>query len=254
MGSTQSITFIAAPEVHQCILDLRGHEHRGNIDSSDVIYWLLEQTCCNNEELQQLYLAQGVDFCQRTQSMCENINFIQNPKQKAAVLNVLRQPEHQTLEELYKPSATPKYTLEFKSTVPNLSSFADELNERRKESLAYGVDNSLALEEVEQEKEVAVVVEEVREKQTPVHFTALEFPGLNPAILHFAKTGELVWPSAAYDQAITALEKSELGKKYGVRSIAPDFRLYVSAEFMRTVMSKPKRSPNDNFLVSELPI
>jgi hypothetical protein len=108
--------------------------------------------------------------------------------------------------------------------------------------------HSSALEEVEQEREVSFSIEEVREVQKPVHFEALLFPGLNPAILHFAMTGELV-ASQGYDQAFRALRRTGLGLKYGISITAVLSRLYVSAEFMRTVKLRNDQ-PNDNFLVS----
>jgi len=51
LAISQSVIFFAPPEVHQSILNLRGKTGLDHIDSHDVIIWLLEQTCCNIEQL-----------------------------------------------------------------------------------------------------------------------------------------------------------------------------------------------------------
>ena len=45
LGTTQSVVFFAPPEVHQSILDCQKKTNHDKIDSSDVVTWLLEQTC-----------------------------------------------------------------------------------------------------------------------------------------------------------------------------------------------------------------
>jgi hypothetical protein len=75
LGTTQSITFIAPPEVHQSIVDARERHEAKPIDSSDVILWLLSQTCSNNRDLQSLYYAQGTDFCHRMQAEVSHKDF-----------------------------------------------------------------------------------------------------------------------------------------------------------------------------------
>ena len=45
LGTTQSVVWFAPPEVHQSILDCQGKGASAHIDSSDVVMWLLEQTC-----------------------------------------------------------------------------------------------------------------------------------------------------------------------------------------------------------------
>ena len=108
LGSTQSITFFAPPEVHQSILDFRNKRHGDLLDSSDVVCWLLEQTCNGNEQLQQLYLVQGAEFCRRTHAAWEYSDFLTDLAHRTAYLQVLQQPEQQTLEQLYKPKLDSK--------------------------------------------------------------------------------------------------------------------------------------------------
>lgn len=76
LGTSQSVVFMASPEVHQSILDLREKSPGDKIDASDVVSWLLEQTCRSNEQLQHLYLAQGYDFCRRMQAESAHARFL----------------------------------------------------------------------------------------------------------------------------------------------------------------------------------
>ena len=248
LGSTQSITLFAPPEVHQSILDLCNKKHGDHLDSFDVICWLLEQTCSGNEQLQQLHLAQGADFCRRTYAAWEHSEFLTDSKHRTAYLQVLRQPEQQTLEQLYKPECDSEYNITTESLSLGLDVFMEELMLRQKDSHANSNKiHSSALEEVEQEREVAVEIEEVRQAQKPKDFKPLTFPGLNPTITHFTKTGELAIPHGC-DHAFMALRRTELSLKYEISESTASSRLYASAEFMRTVQLKKGRR-NDNFLV-----
>jgi len=84
LGTSQSITFFAPPEVHQSILDLRKKTSGDPINSYDVICWLLEQTCSGIEQLQPLYFSQGADFCRRVQATLDHSDFVVNPQQREA--------------------------------------------------------------------------------------------------------------------------------------------------------------------------
>src|SRR5271155_1728048 len=106
LGTTQSIVFFAPPEVHQSILDVcekRCGEviDSSHINSSHVVSWLLEQTCRANEHLQNLYLAQGTDFCRRTNAQWKNVKFLTEKGHREAYLKVIQHLERQTLEQLY---------------------------------------------------------------------------------------------------------------------------------------------------------
>ena len=102
--------FFAPPEVHQSIVNTRAANRAGPIDSHDVIVWLLEQTCCSIEQLQPLYISQGIDFCRRRLA-AEKYEFAEGKYDDTAChsdhakeyLKVLAQPERYSLEELYAP-------------------------------------------------------------------------------------------------------------------------------------------------------
>lgn len=250
LATSQSVVFFAPPEVHQCILDLRKNKFSDKIDSHDVICWLLEQTCDGIEQLQPLYFSQGVDFCRRTQAASEYSSFLTETDQRDAYLGVLQQREIQTLKQLYEPKMKPKPVIISQSSSPGIGAYMRELNSlRRGFQDTGGAVHGSALQEVEQEREVAFEVEAVRELQKPVHYLPLAFSGLHKDILGFVKTGRLAAASAGYEQAFVTLRRTALGLKYGISSEATASKLFVSTEFTKTIRLTQDRA-NDNFLVS----
>lgn len=161
LRTTQSVTFFAPPEVDQSIKDFCRVARNQKLDSSYVVHWLLEQTCLMHESLNGLYVAQGIDFCQRTDAAWRHHDFLINPTHRAELLEVLRQPERQTLEQLYGTASESSVIVASMSARP-LQAFADQLalstNNR-------GAIQTCFMEEVEQEREVQFRVEQVRQVQ-----------------------------------------------------------------------------------------
>ncbi|GLB04652.1 hypothetical protein AtubIFM57258_010668 [Aspergillus tubingensis] len=245
LGTTQSVTFIAPPEVHQSILDVNQKNHSDRIDSSNVVYWLLYQTCANNAELEPLFHSQGVDFCRRIQAASEFPDFVQNKTHREKYMEILQQSEQQTLEQLYKPRLCGSSDEErgLLAALPpatgRVAEFLEQLDHRRSESdLLQSTTTSSALEEVEQEREVAYEIEEEREVQRPQRLKAYGFPGLHPALSHFAKTGQLQGFGTV--TAASVLHGTQLSKKFGIKGSSLLPHLLVSVEFTRTVKSKHK--------------
>ncbi|KAE8377081.1 hypothetical protein BDV26DRAFT_293508 [Aspergillus bertholletiae] len=253
LGTTQSITFISPPEVHQSILDVRQKSVQANLDSSDVLAWLINQTCNNNRELQPLYLSQGVDFCHRMQASINHKNFLVHPDHRNAYIEQLKRPEQQTLEQLYQPQSHERYDMMTPPTVPtttftgNLTCFIDQLRHSYATPSANGSIKNAALEEVEQEREVAFEIEQEREIQRPLTMKAYRYPGLHSSIRNFAILGCLKG-NEGYVKAATVLESTDLGAKYGTNASTFLRFLCVSTEFTRTVVKKKRTKSIDNFL------
>ncbi|KAL9125857.1 MAG: hypothetical protein Q9217_005002 [Psora testacea] len=248
LATSQSIVFFAPPEVHQSILDLRTKKFGDPIDSYDVICWLLEQTCSGIEQIQPLHFSHGTNFCLRTQAALDNPDFLVQSEQRDAYLKVLRENEQQTLEQLYKPRAKPKISTALETFAPAITAIMKELKVRRKgfQDTGNAVQGS-ALQEVEQEREVAFEVETVREVKKPVHHSPLSFLGLHKDIIAFVETGRLAAGSEAYEHIFVALRRTSLGSKHGINNNAITSRLFLSWEFTRTV-SMPRGRRNDDFL------
>lgn len=255
LGTTQSIAFMAPPEVHQSIMDVRQKSKDIPVDSSDVIHWLLIQTCATNWDLQPLYFAQGMDFCRRMQGASKYRQFLTCPEDRAAFIKVLQRRDHRILEELYSPlthnNSDRELSMdnEFADFKGKLKSFSHELEESfRRMSLNLGSVQSSSLEEVEQKREVELQVEEERQLQKPGVMKALKFPGLHPAISKFVDTGVLDTTERGFD-ADMVLKSVQLGARYDKRVLSLVSHLYVSPEFLKTVQSK-KGIKHDHYLVS----
>ncbi|KAI9038037.1 uncharacterized protein KD926_011375 [Aspergillus affinis] len=237
LGTSQSVVFVAAPEVHQSILDLRQKSSKDVIDSADVIAWLLEQTCCHQEQLKSLYLAQGYDFCRRINAADENDKFLTNSEHRNALLDTLLQKEEHSLEEIYRPKPKPSTFANGQYMYPQLGKFGLDLDNQRlgHDELSASA-STLAFAEVEQERECMLHVEEVREIQRPTRLPHYSFPGLHESIRKFALTGSLEG-TTGYDAAFTALRRTTLGRKHRLR-IEQRSRLFISDEFTKTILQE----------------
>ncbi|RAH82415.1 hypothetical protein BO86DRAFT_378826 [Aspergillus japonicus CBS 114.51] len=244
LGTTQSVVFIAPPEVHLNILDVCGKHQDEELDSSDVVYWLLHQTCASDRDLEPLYNAQGVDFCRRIQAAEDHPHFVKNQLQRKYYMGILQQPEQQTLEQLYKPAPTDASDGDSNSSNDltysgQAANFIEVLRQRRAEGKGVhdSTINSSALEEVEQEREVAYEVEEEREVERPKLLKPYTYPGLHRSLSQFAETGSLA--GVGYVPAESMVFETELGGKYRGKVDLSLPHLYVSVEFTKTVKLKP---------------
>lgn len=231
LRSTQRVTFFAPPEVDQSIRDFCHPKRNETLDSSHVISWLLEQTCRGILDMQGLYVAQGIDFCHRTEATSLHGGSLSNSKHRNKLLRTLKQPEHQTLEQMYgHDTATSASTSPGNVSAPQLREFLDKLL-RDRDSTDADQEGVFEVVEVERQREVQNQVEQVRQIQKPPRYAALKFPGLHHALLAFAKTGKLDKP--AFVHAFTYLGRSNIGKRHKVHST--DSALFVSREFEKTV-------------------
>ncbi|KAK7415019.1 hypothetical protein QQZ08_012459 [Neonectria magnoliae] len=242
LGSTQSVAFVAPPEVYEGIIDLRSTHLKGRkshqATSHDVVRWLLEQSCKANENIMSLHIAQGFDFCRRTNALWR---FKKSPPRKHSVdelLGVIRQREDQSIEELYGSKTTAATTQQLKLDFSRLQTFNSHLRRQRLGLQHFGRQcESSALAEVEQEREVEFEVEQVREKQKRGQFLPLAFPGLDPYISRFVETGCLD-PRGGYIQAFAFVGTTKIGQSFGVHET--ESRLFVSSEFTKTISDGSK--------------
>ncbi|KAJ0427087.1 hypothetical protein BJY00DRAFT_320561 [Aspergillus carlsbadensis] len=226
LGTTQSVRFLAPPEVHQSILDVCKKSSNDTVDSSD-----------------------GKDFFQRIQAAAIYNKFLSNPEHRKAYLDVLQLPEQQTLEQLYEPyhrSAAASRSAD-KAIAPwgRIAILMKTLGERRQESQAYESILSSVLKEVEQEREVAYEIEEEREIQRPRKPNSLKFPGLLESIISFARGGLLVLEGIV--TAAKTLEATQLGLKYHIQGASLVAHLYLSVEFSRTIKLKTSGEKDDTY-------
>ncbi|KAL8410402.1 hypothetical protein RB596_000187 [Gaeumannomyces avenae] len=253
LGTTQAVVFFAPPDVDQSIRDhFSSTDKDPKIDSAHVISWLLEQTCCGHEDLQSLYVSQGVDFCRRTEAAWSyQRDSVKNPEQqRAAVLAVIQKPKRQTLEQLYGgPGLDEQTSATSAVTDPRLKKIMSDLKEY--DVGCHGGADLNALQEVEQEREVQIQVEQVRQVQKRLRHEPLSFPRLHPDIEQFVRTGLLspLAPAPGFEHALAYVGRTQVGQRFRVRETGSN--LFVSAEFGRTVKfgrGAETTSVADNFL------
>ena len=114
--------------MHQSILNFRGQSAKDPIDSHDVIAWLLEQTCCSIEQIQPLYISQGLEYCRRRVAAQKNPEATSQHDQRKAYLKVLEQPERYSLENLYAPDQKIKSRRVDAKGFPEIAGFVEKLN------------------------------------------------------------------------------------------------------------------------------
>ena len=248
LATQQAVVFFAPPEVHQSILNVRGKNFNKPIDSHDVISWLLEQSCRTIEQIQPLYISQGLDFCQRTSAAIVNKNVTTDAMHRNRYLKVLEQPEHYTLEHLYAPRKKIKTLPVATNDVPLLSTYVDKLSYMR-ENLRETSETVQALthQEVEQEREVAIEVETVREVKKPPGATALRHLPLREDLIQFVKRGKIMGNSSAYEQAFLAMRRTGVGIRNGINASALVSNIFVTSDFMGTIQTV-QAQPRDEYL------
>ncbi|KAL8419176.1 hypothetical protein RB594_002398 [Gaeumannomyces avenae] len=237
LGQTQAVVWFAPPEVHSSILDLQKKPAGSTLDSSDVIRWLLSNTCDGLEQLQPLYYAQGMDFSRRVQAAVDNPSFLTDQRQRQRYVACIRQEESQTLQDLYEPKARSKVTGLKGASEPSIASFVSQLNSQKAtfRDTGHAVHASV-LQEQEREiaVEVAYEVESVRQVKRPPHLSPLTFPGLHPDLEMFAQSGCLAQASVSCRRALAFISDTRVGRVSGVSRKGPG-RLLISTEFQRAV-------------------
>ncbi|KAF5529463.1 hypothetical protein FNAPI_13867 [Fusarium napiforme] len=243
LATTQSIAFVAPPEVYTSVLSLRS-EHSPKIaasqplKSTDIIHWLLEQSCQASDNMMSLHIAQGFDFCRREDALLKFRKSSQNKKTRDKLLQEAQQPEGQTLEQLYGPKEQLSSTGSKGIKSAHLQSFVKELHGLEADLVKHQRRaSSSAFDEVEQEREVEFEVHQLREKQNPTHLTALEFSGLDKALVRFCEEPEVALASQHFIQALDLVGHTSLGLKYGIKPKGTSSKLLVSKEFSRTVQT-----------------
>ncbi|KAI5460281.1 hypothetical protein BGZ63DRAFT_454593 [Mariannaea sp. PMI_226] len=249
LGTTQSITFFIPLEVHQSIADLLGKSIYQPIDSGDVIEWLLDNTSESIEQLQPLYYSQGMDFCRRMQASLDYPKILDDKTQREKYVATIKQEEQQTLQQLYDPKPNGRGMASQTSTNTSLQGFINDLNARRKafQDTGRAVHGS-ALQEVEQEREVAFEVESVRQVKKAHHYAAFSVTELSRDLESFARTGRMPADANYFTRVLSSMANTGLGRKFQVSRKATESKLYVTAEFDRTIKQVCENT-RDNFLV-----
>uniref|UniRef100_A0A0D2XII0 ubiquitinyl hydrolase 1 n=1 Tax=Fusarium oxysporum (strain Fo5176) TaxID=660025 RepID=A0A0D2XII0_FUSOF len=239
-------TDLRLPPKAKGALTLRLGQTKDHTVQADVVEWLLDNTCDQIEQLQPLYYSQGMDYCRRMQAALDHPDFLTDKTQRKAYVQAVKQDEQQSLQNLYEPKIKNRAAGMQTSNNVVLKGFIRDLNARRKTFQDTGrAVHASALQEVEQEREVAFEVESVRQVKKPQHFAAFSFPGLNASLEAFIRTGRLPADTNYFTHVFHALSKTGTGRKYKVQPKVTKSKLLETAEFGRTIKPKGDLSTDD---------
>ncbi|PTD08519.1 hypothetical protein HYE67_005160 [Fusarium culmorum] len=208
----------------QIVQDLRPSDEKKfwPMTSSDVVHWLLEQSCKMNEKMMPLHTAQGFDFCRRTNALWKYGDSYKDATETKQLLDAIKQREDQTLEQLYGPrDLVPTTEAMAKLDFDCLKDFTTRLCEQK---LDLSGDYTAAFEELELEREVEFEFEQLREKEKPLKYTAAAVPCPDPEITRFVSTGCL-HEGASFIQAFEFMSRTKIGRKFSVQRTSS--RLFV---------------------------
>ena len=248
LAISQSVIFFAPPEVHQSIVNTRKVHRKDVIDSHDVIIWLLEQTCCSIGQLQPLYVSQGFEYCRRRVAAQRYEDADYENSELKPYLKVLEQPERYTLEELYAPDRKIKTSEIDTHGNAEINDYVKQLK-LMKSSIRNTGDTvqALAHQEVEQEREVQIEVETVREVKKPRNAQASPQPPLHGDVRSFAENGRLPAGTHACIQAFDALRHTAVGRRLGISDSAKASALFITQDFHKTVIPDHSALPRDEY-------
>jgi len=239
LAISKAAVFFAPPEVYQSILNYRHKTGNDQIDSADVV--IIEQ-------LQPLYVSQGMEYCRRQIYSQQHPHAVSDPEQRRAFLRLVQQPERYSLEDLFAVNHKIKTKIRpgNANSSPNIQDYFNQLDVIRKGMRDTGdVVQALAHLEVEQEREIQIEVEPVREVKTPHLAQPLAQPPLHREVRSFAPTGRLAAGSYTYEQAFASLRHTEIGRGLPISESATQSKLFVTRDFSNTVVTYGR--PRDEY-------
>lgn len=173
-----------------------------------------------------------------------------DPTLREEMLRNLQQLEKLSLEQLYAPEQKIKGSPISKSQDAQVMKNIERLRQRRAACLSeQSPTMALLNQEVEQERELAVELETVREIQKPPPATAIKPETLDSDVLWFAISGKFKSNSKAYKPVRKLLADSATGSRYGFDDnpqAATAFGLHTTRDYAQTVSLK-RREKRDEF-------
>lgn len=245
----QSLLFVAPPEVHQDIMDLKQHSEN-DINGYDVIVWSLHQSCREIERSQPLRISQGLGFYQREENMKTLTNahpLLEQLDSSAAETDItvttFREKEEQRLQDLYAPlSMMTNKISNIVDASRNMSSPTVQELVRLWNKMDLSVFEGASMHE-EHEREVAQEVEQEMQIQRPGPLEALT-PSADARLPSFIRSGSL-HECHRNSKSARAVVNTSLASSEALYSLWA--RLYLSSDFMNTVR-RPSSGFFDNYL------
>ncbi|KAK7433509.1 hypothetical protein VKT23_020749 [Stygiomarasmius scandens] len=231
LGRGQSVVLFAPFKIDQQIRQIAGVEGDAHVSMLNVLEWVYSETMDDIERHLPHWIKQGADYIHREKGWN---NFRASKFKSIHELEVWRQPEAQTLEEMYGI----KSIREASYTGPDFGTYKEEYHQINKKCDQLGFDvssqnTSRTGVNEEQEREVSNEIEQQRETERP--------PPIDPAdhkirdgVQKFTETG--IIPSRT-DDFISLFEYFDPDKTLGSEIWAKG--LLSTLDFVHTVKDKP---------------
>ena len=220
LGHGHSIMFFAPLEIDRRIRSLASKGASDVIDTTDILQWVIHETCDDIQKRAPHWTQQGMDHSSRYAAWT---NFCQDELSSEELLNEWLQPEAKRLEDLYGPRNPSNST-------PLNADIRQRCNELGVLSLC-----DVSMDE-EQEREVIHEVERERQVQRPPRVPSATH-SIHQAVVDFVKTGIVPTISKAFHPAFETLDATSAASNE-TRIWSP--YILATTDFQNTVRSLSK--------------
>jgi len=235
LGNGHTLVYFAPTEVHQKISRIAGDSP---VCSSHVVKWAIEETYASTKYSVPLWASQGLSYAKRQEAW---LRYCEKSLDLSDFLEQLREPESQTLEELY---GFPSKEHDNRSAFPSVGEEEEEGTKKIVEKCRYFDVRSLMGVRVqeEQEREVAQETEQERQTEPPPPAVAANH-GLHKDLKNLVSEGAFPRDTVAFIPAFESLPAREhLASGWNEN-------LLVTVDFARTIR-KDTFSTENEFLRS----
>jgi hypothetical protein len=206
LGHGQTVMYFAPTEVHQKISDVTQKRSPGSgIQAVDVVRWAIDETCASIRHSIPLWASQGLSYHNRRKAWLDYSGSDSNDHLDGEnLLDGLKEPESQTLEEMYGIKDMPNAS----SRIQNFAEDEDDEDEDGFEDRGVETEDAIVKaiwtecerfsvtslhgvrQQEEQEREVAQETEQERAVERPPPASA-ERHSLSPWVIDFVGAGKI---------------------------------------------------------------
>lgn len=219
---------------------------REHLDSRDVVYWSLRQTCQTTESMRPLWAMQGRDHHQRSQT-CQTL--FEGLDISEAVSDDMK--VERFWEDIQEPEAlslSRMYGLDDGIVDPFLSFNGDDYISRRLVQVWRSLDvfsiRDSSMHE-EQEREISHEVEREQQVQRPPPAKPLQH-SLHPDVIHFAKHGVFPTTTTSFTSEFATMKQPSAGQLLDLNNCSIS-NIFVTGDFT-DVVQNPKNSNRDEYM------
>jgi len=233
LGDGHTVMFFAPPEIHRKISDISS-QHSREPKATDVVEWAIGETCLAIKTSVPLWASQGLSYHKRQKAWQKYWNKgspVHNHSDD--LLQILRERESQTLDELYGFPSNP-----MSSSAVGGGSNDKNITEIREKCDYFGIQNLHGVRtQEEQEREVAQETEQERSIERPPPAIPIDH-SIHHDVIQFVTAGkEPEVSSDAFMSAFSIFDKTSAPNP-GLNGWSE--QLLATRDFARTIVETSK--------------